>query len=121
VGIESADYRRAGAGRAGGIEKVDVEADIAWPLADPSMDRGDRSGDAFPVQPAGIADLEAVAVGIAGAHAQLNRTRRIDQALPGGMEKHGAVVDAALAVGPGVGVGVEVDQRQRPMDLVQRT
>ena len=55
-------------------------------------------------------DFHAMAVGIVGANADLDRTGRIDNAGLGGAEEHGAVIVAGTVIGPGVGVGVELDQ-----------
>ena len=58
-------------------------------------------------------------VRVVGAHADLDGVRRVDDSLFGRVEKHGAVVDASLAVFPGIRVRVEVDQGQRPVFFVQ--
>ena len=50
------------------------------------------------------------------ADADLDRARRLDQALARGTSDEGAMVDAVAGVGPGVLVRVELDQGQRPVD-----
>ena len=63
-----------------------------------------------------VEDVEAVAVGVKGADADLHRGRRVDHPGLGGVVEHGAVVDAVSVIGPAVAMGVEMNQGERAMD-----
>src|SRR5438128_4585572 len=56
---ETARNRRAGAGREGGIEAVDVEAQVRGAMPDPAADALDHAADAERVERGGVEDLDA--------------------------------------------------------------
>ena len=106
-----------------GIEEVDVEREIRGTVTDHLADAGGRGVDGRGEQRIGLDDREPERLGVGGAHPELDRARRVDDALACGEVTPGAVVEV-VAHAPGVGVGVEVDQGQRPvrggMGLEQR-
>ena len=127
-GGEATDFRRAGAGREGGIERVDVETEIHRGVADDVADfighgrraplvhvlRGD-DGDALRQRPVVDRALDR------GADADLHHTPRLDQSFVDGVIEHRAVrIDLAEIVGPGVNVGVEMNECARAAPLRER-
>ncbi len=108
-----AGHGRAGAGREGRIEAVDIEAEITARIAhDPAHLLGHR-GRPRRMHRGCVDDVHAKRIGIGGANADLNRTRRLYQPLLHRLVEHGAVIDPAhVVIGPGIGVGIELDQRK---------
>ena len=120
-GRQAADLRRAGAGREGGIERIDVEAEIGGRVADDAADAlGDRCRAALVHVLRGddrdaLADRPVVDVRLhRRADADLHHAARIDQPLLDRVIEHRAVrIALPEIVRPGVDMGVEVHQRQR--------
>jgi len=112
---EAARNRRAGAGREGGIERVDVEGEIGRALPDPLADAPRRAGYAEFLRLIAVDDGDAAIARRHRADADLDRALDIDQSFAHRLQHEAAMADAARAVIPGVLMGIELDQRQLAM------
>ncbi len=119
VGVEAADHRRAGARREGGVEEIDVEAEVALRAADPRADLRDGSLHAVLRAAARIEHAETV-------------VRALKVRMPTWIERAGSTRPSRAAwknmvpwsMRPSSSlqvsrVGVEVHQGERPVHGVQ--
>ena len=97
----------------GGVDAVDVEGEVGPGVADDAPGLLRRRVRPVLMHPGGVEPGEAEAVFVVGADADLHRAGDVDDAFPGRVAEHRAVVDAPLLVAPGVAVGVEVHQGER--------
>ena len=118
---------RAGAGREGRVEDVDVERDVRRPVAHaiPDLLDGPSPAQVVHVVRADHLEAEHLVVGevLAGverpADPDVHAAGLVDQALLGRAAEGRAVGERCAEVGvPGVEVRVEVDHRDRPVQLV---
>ena len=107
---------RAGAGRKGRIQPVDVEAEIDRTPRHPRLELGGNGFGSAGMNLGGIVDMDAEIVLDDGSDADMGRMRHVDQPLPDGGVTERAVVDPGrVVIGPGVGMGIDLDQRERPV------
>ena len=113
--LRAAANRRTGAGRKAGIQAIDIKGQVDLVIPQQPLGFLGRRLGAVLMDPGRIQNVEAHGVIVGGAQADLHRARRVDDAFPGGMKEHGAMVDPAVIVRPGVGMGVEVQQGKGPV------
>ena len=107
--------RRAGAGRKGRVQAIDVEGEVGGRALRMFNNRLGNRRRRHVLDLMAIDDAHAAIVRRMGADADLNRFRRVDDAVAHGAADEGAMVDALAVVEPGVLMGVELHHGQRPV------